>query len=97
MNNSAFPAEGVIGRRSRNVDTLRAIADGVTLDLDSAAGAQASAVALKAKVTENRAKTRRPPGAACCRRGVSGAMPPAVASQACAYLTLSSVLCLLAR
>ena len=52
-------AEGVIGRLSRIVDTdaLRAIADGVELDLDSAAAAEASATALKAKLSEMHAKT----------------------------------------
>jgi len=51
--------EGVISRLSRVVDTdaLRAIADGVALDLDSAAAAEASAVALKAKLAEMHAKT----------------------------------------
>ncbi|MGO4279016.1 DNA gyrase subunit B [Cupriavidus sp. OV038] len=52
-------AEGVIGRLSRIVDpdALRAIADGVVLDLDNAAAAEASAVALKAKLAEMHAKT----------------------------------------
>ncbi|WP_020204198.1 DNA topoisomerase (ATP-hydrolyzing) subunit B [Cupriavidus sp. WS] len=52
-------AEGVIGRLSRIVDAdaLRAIADGVELDLDSAAAAEASATALKAKLSEMHAKT----------------------------------------
>ena len=51
-------AEGVIGRLSRiDSDALRAIADGITLDLDSAAAAEASAVALKAKLAEMHAKT----------------------------------------
>ncbi|WP_454719477.1 MULTISPECIES: DNA topoisomerase (ATP-hydrolyzing) subunit B [Cupriavidus] len=52
-------AEGVIGRLSRIVDTdaLRAIADGVELDLDSAPAAEASATALKAKLSEMHAKT----------------------------------------
>jgi DNA gyrase subunit B len=52
-------AEGVIGRLSRivDVDALRAIADGVALDLDNAAAAEASAVALKAKLAEMHAKT----------------------------------------
>ncbi|WP_404992260.1 DNA topoisomerase (ATP-hydrolyzing) subunit B [Cupriavidus pauculus] len=52
-------AEGVIGRLSRIVDTdaLRAIADGVALDLDSAAAAEASAVTLKAKLAEMHGKT----------------------------------------
>ncbi len=51
--------EGVISRLSRVVDTdaLRAIADGVALDLDSAAAAEASAVGLKAKLAEMHAKT----------------------------------------
>ncbi|WP_059410985.1 DNA topoisomerase (ATP-hydrolyzing) subunit B [Cupriavidus basilensis] len=52
-------AEGVIGRLSRIVDAdaLRAIADGVELDLDSTAAAEASATALKAKLSEMHAKT----------------------------------------
>jgi len=52
-------AEGVIGRLSRIVDpdTLRAIADGVALDLDSAAAAEASAVALKTKLAEMHTRT----------------------------------------
>ncbi|MDF3840079.1 DNA topoisomerase (ATP-hydrolyzing) subunit B [Cupriavidus basilensis] len=52
-------AEAVIGRLSRIVDSdaLRAIADGVELDLDSAAAAEASATALKAKLSEMHSKT----------------------------------------
>ncbi|CAG9182228.1 DNA topoisomerase (ATP-hydrolyzing) subunit B [Cupriavidus respiraculi] len=51
-------AEGVIGRLSRIVDTdaLRAIADGIELNLDSAEAAEASARALKAKLGEMHAK-----------------------------------------
>ncbi|MCY0857120.1 DNA gyrase subunit B [Cupriavidus sp. D39] len=52
-------AEAVIGRLSRIVDSdaLRAIADGIELDLDSAAAAEASATALKAKLSEMHSKT----------------------------------------
>ncbi|MHA7678573.1 DNA topoisomerase (ATP-hydrolyzing) subunit B [Cupriavidus sp. PET2-C1] len=52
-------AEAVIGRLARIVDSdaLRAIADGIELDLDSAAAAEASATALKAKLSEMHAKT----------------------------------------
>lgn len=51
-------AEAVIGRLSRVVDSdaLRAIADGVELNLDSAEAAEASARALKAKLSEMHAK-----------------------------------------
>ena len=48
---SAGLGDAVIGRLARIVDSdaLRAIADGIELDLDSAAAAEASATALKAK------------------------------------------------
>lgn len=51
-------AEGVIVRLSRIVDTdaLRAIADGVQLDLDTADAAEASARALKEKLASMHAK-----------------------------------------
>ncbi|MCS6765400.1 MAG: DNA topoisomerase (ATP-hydrolyzing) subunit B [Candidatus Protistobacter heckmanni] len=47
-------AEGVIDRLARIIDSdaLRAIAEGVALDLDSAAGAEASARALKAALEQ---------------------------------------------